>query len=647
MHVSLRGHRRRPLIMGSVAALGLGILVVVPGQAAIAPSTFDGLNGNVSTTGSGLTDWEDLTLSNNGVADGKFVYQNDEESGQGDDSFTQGTDENTEPPVPGTGSVPPNKSDLTRFYLGTEKAGPANKQFLYLAWARVLDPNGTTNMDFEFNQASDGISTNGVTPNRMHGDVLVEYKLSKGGTVPSIFMYRWLTVDGAEIQGFPTTCEAGSRPCWSSKRDLTATGIAEGSVNQVTITDDLVSPPVPRTPFTFGEASIDLSGAGLFTAGQCTTFGKAYLKSRSSDSFTAALKDYIAPLTINLTNCGKVTVVKQTNPDQSTEQTKASFSFGVSPAAGNPSVSTFDLTDADSTPVSGEGGVKEITNVAPGQYTISETVPTGWAPEQAPSCTGGNPQYGQNNDSATITVAASSDITCTFYNILKPRLTLVKTITNDNGGSAAASAWTLTANGTGNNDISGVTGSTAVTSAVVDADTFALSESGGPSGYTPGSWSCVKNGGQAVTGSSVTLVNGDVATCTINNDDSRQGPVPISTVQTWVLHDSAQVTGLRAGGGSASFTFELYTDSLCTAGNEVEVNGTDYKETRSATFNAAGTTASAATSTGALVSASGYYYWKVVFSGNSYNDGNSSCAEVTQIRAKDDLGANGRDDFTP
>jgi hypothetical protein len=33
------------------------------------------------------------------------------------------------------------------------------------------------------------------------------------------------------------------------------------------------------------------------------SFGRAYLKSRSSDSFTAAIKDFIAPIPINLSNC--------------------------------------------------------------------------------------------------------------------------------------------------------------------------------------------------------------------------------------------------------------------------------------------------------------------------------------------------------
>src|SRR5207245_10349736 len=45
-----------------------------------------------------------------------------------------------------------------------------------------------------------------------------------------------------------------------------------------------------------------------------------------------------------------------------------------------------------------------------------------------------------------------------------------------------------------------------------------LSESG-PSDYTASPYSCVKNGAPAVSGNSITLANGDSATCTITNDD--------------------------------------------------------------------------------------------------------------------------------
>ena len=97
----------------------------------------------------------------------------------------------------------------------------------------------------------------------------------------------------------------------------------------------------------------------------------------------------------------------------------------------------------------------------------------------------------------------------------KPVLTLVKTVVNTGGGTALASAWTLAA--AGPSTISGATGATAVTAAVVDPGTYTLSESGGPADYTASTYSCVKNSGAAVSSNSLTLVHGDTATCTITN----------------------------------------------------------------------------------------------------------------------------------
>ena len=55
-----------------------------------------------------------------------------------------------------------------------------------------------------------------------------------------------------------------------------------------------------QDPFTFGEAAISFEA--LFGSG-CGTFGSAYLKSRSSDSFTAEIKDFIAPEKVQISNC--------------------------------------------------------------------------------------------------------------------------------------------------------------------------------------------------------------------------------------------------------------------------------------------------------------------------------------------------------
>ena len=53
----------------------------------------------------------------------------------------------------------------------------------------------------------------------------------------------------------------------------------------------------------FMEQAIDLQQAGIFQAGVCVNFGRAYLKSRSADSFSSELKDFIAPIPVSISNC--------------------------------------------------------------------------------------------------------------------------------------------------------------------------------------------------------------------------------------------------------------------------------------------------------------------------------------------------------
>ena len=115
----------------------------------------------------------------------------------------------------------------------------------------------------------------------------------------------------------------------------------------------------------------------------------------------------------------------------------------------------------------------------------------------------------------SIDLANGESAVCSVNNDDEPAtLTLVKTVTNDNGGTAAATAWTLSA--AGPSPISGPTASGAVTAVPVSAGTYTLSESNGPAGYTAGNWACDAG---TLTDDSLVLPNGVSATCTINNDD--------------------------------------------------------------------------------------------------------------------------------
>ena len=150
---------------------------------------------------------------------------------------------------------------------------------------------------------------------------------------------------------------------------------------------------------------------------------------------------------------------------------------------------------------------------------------------------------------SSVTLGLGDTATCTITNDDDaPALHLRKVVVNDNGGTKTVADFPLLADGTGANDVSGT--SPADSGAGLDADTFALSETG-QAGYTASAWSCVKNGGAPVTGSSVTLGLGDTATCTITNDD-QPGTIIIRKITKPVNTGSFGFT--TTGSGYAGFT---------------------------------------------------------------------------------------------
>ena len=122
--------------------------------------------------------------------------------------------------------------------------------------------------------------------------------MSTGGTVPTLGFHRWVTTGNGNA-----VCQASNTtPCWGKVTTVINGGAA--AVNLVAVSDP-IAPDAPRTldALTFGEASIDLQTTGIFPTGTCVNFGQAYLKSRSSDAFSSEIKDFIAPISVSVTNC--------------------------------------------------------------------------------------------------------------------------------------------------------------------------------------------------------------------------------------------------------------------------------------------------------------------------------------------------------
>jgi hypothetical protein len=335
--------------------------------------------------------------------------QNDSPTGSGDNSFVQGTKEDTAVPTIEVGGIPPNKSDLKTFGVFTEKNN--NGTFLHLFWSRVQDPSGTTNMDFELNQSST-LSANGVTPVRTTGDLLITYDLSKGGTGPVLSLRTW----------------SGTQ--WGAATDLSASGKAIGSIN---------SSPIPvgesdglgaLDPRTFGEASVNLTS--FFPPNQCLSFGKAYLKSRSSDSFTAALKDFVPPVSVNVSNCGSITIIKQDEAGNALAGAEFTLYVDNAPVGATRGSEDTITTQKCTTTIQSNGEATcTIQNVFTGHYWVVETVtPSG---------------HTQDADLA-IEILADEEEVLIFVNPRVPAaVTITKTAKNASlGGDAPLSGVTFT-----------------------------------------------------------------------------------------------------------------------------------------------------------------------------------------------------------
>src|SRR5215218_1252901 len=291
----------------------------------------------------------------------------DIEPGPTDDSFGQGSKEDTPVPTVVDGSIPPNKSDLLNFGVYLETVG--TQSFLHMFWHRVQEPSGTTNMDFEFNQSST-LSANGVTPVRTAGDLLVQYDLAQGGTNPILFLSRWVTTGPA------AQCEAAnSVPCWGDKTNLTAAGDATGSINTSAIpaadSDGLGN----ISPRTFGEASLDLNA--ILGTTQCAAFGSAYLKSRSSDAFTAALKDFIAPAPVNINLCGSVKIIKHDDAGNALAGAEFTLYTDNPPIGGSRGAEDTVTTHSCTTGADGTCTINNDTILQGADWVVETVVPPG------------------------------------------------------------------------------------------------------------------------------------------------------------------------------------------------------------------------------------------------------------------------------
>jgi hypothetical protein len=517
---------RRRSVLVAVGALALAMTSIVPAAASHPEASLPGSDFEIDLDANLKVDDPAPSIDWASVNE---IRATDKVNGTGDDSYAGGVKEDTVCPSAVTDSIPPNKSDLLSFHVYREPGTGTHPGYLNLAWSRVSEPSGTTLMDFEFNQ-SDVSCASGPNKVRTAGDLLIEYAIDQGGSRADITARTWTgSAWGAAADLDVPSATCGGNPCASGTINSSAIPAAES--------DGLISTGSKQAR-TFGEAQIDLRL--IFQPNKCSSFGSAMLKSRSSDSFTSQLKDFVAPVGINLQNCGNVIIRKQTDPDEDPNTTMFGYTkaFSTDPVSGN----TFQLAD---------DGVKNYDNkvLFGSGYTVTEdVVPTGWdfVSVNCSASTGVAPSI----SGATVTFAiddAGDVLDCTYTNRARGTIIVEKITDDGNGafqftsGSLTPSPFTLTTTA------AGAGGKDSRTFADLAPGTYDVAETV-PAGWNLVSSSCSDGSDPA----SIGLSGGETVTCTFH--DARQtGAIQITKTRKHAAegpgdHPHQGVTFTIAGG---------------------------------------------------------------------------------------------------
>lgn len=563
------GGLTRPIkLLGGFGAALIGIFAIslafaMPAMAlaSVGPvgtaARFEDNDANLAADNTGFFDWNSLapvvwkgsapyqsasTKVSNGSQSWTFEGLTDAMGDTTDTGFAGGTkqDQNC-PAVIGTKS--PNKDDLQSAYFATS-VGSNGHIYLMLAWERI--PQNTTSpsahVAFEFNQGSTSCSGSNLV-SRTAGDMLIVYDFTGGSTsTPTLGLSRWITSGTCQVN-------SDSAPCWGVQTTLPA-GVAEGAVDTGlspypgTASDSVaqgsyLSPNGALSLGTsqFGEAGVDLTAAGVFSANTCTTFGTGWAVSRSSgNSATAAMEDLVGPGAFNVSNCGNIHVVKKTVPSGSSQSFGYTTSGGLSPA-------TFSLTD---------GQKQDFGPLHPGTYTVTEASTTGWALTGLDCTAGGSADL--NGATATYAVTPDSDISCTFTNTEQlGAIEVTKTSSKAAATPLAGATFLITGSNNYSQSVTTGTGGTACVDNL-PFGTYSVTETAAPSGYA------------IDTASAVSAVVNQDATCST-------GPAFQLTFTDTPLTDVSASATSEAPGGTQS-TITCVDSNSANIGNSPQSGGT-------------------------------------------------------------------------
>jgi hypothetical protein len=367
----------------------------------------------------------------------------------------------------------------------------------------------------------------GPGPSVSNGDNFVAgtYTLSESDGPAGYDDGNWVCVGGAQDGNTIELAPGEAATCTISNNDLAPSLTL---VKAVTKDDGGTAVPADWTLTASGPTGFSGSGAGVSSDASFDA-GTYYLSESGPAGYAASAwvcegiaQDDADTVTLSLGQSASCTI---TNDDVS-PTLKIVKTIVNDNGGGVTDENAFGLR-IDGAPV-----LHSIVNpISAGNHTVSE--------DGLPGYTAGS-WGGDCNPDGSITLVPGQNATCTITNNdAAPSLTLLKAVTNDNGGTAIPGDWTLTA--TGPTSFSG-SGAGVSSGAGFDAGIYNLSEIG-PAGYAPSAWVCT--GVTQDDADTITLGLGQSATCTITNDDISP---TLKIVKTIVNDNGGSVTDENAFG---------------------------------------------------------------------------------------------------
>jgi hypothetical protein len=445
--------RRWTLLLPLVAVFAFGLLYIAGAGAVLtgSPSSFEANDGNMTIGGNtppslnGLADWNCFigqtgfvsgtapTCSSVNVS-GAFAAS-DTAAATNDDSWKNGTKFDTScAPTDGNKNQP--KDDFTSVATYSEAAAN-NHTFLYGATIRYT-ANGNASENVELN-TKEGTAACPIV--RTAGDRLLAFDYLNGGTSLDLHVLTWIDSTNSTAGGNQGICnvKTNSMPCWGANVLTPSPTSFEGVANQaaITVAGNGISGQA-LVVGQFAEFGVDLTSVLDLNPSACTTFAQTVWESRASGSSFSSNPADLHIDSKDISNCGQITIIKQTNPRGQNQD------FGFSSTIPNPvgtvtsdsspycqldttpngtytgsGTAGFKLNDNGNTSSNSAANTEDCLNVLKGTYTVTEgSDPSGYAFASV-TCTGG--QTGTTgtsttNRTATIVLAPGDHVTCTYVN---------------------------------------------------------------------------------------------------------------------------------------------------------------------------------------------------------------------------------------